>query len=61
MQNECMTHAFSLCTVLHAYIAQAIEMNCKTEAGYAAFNDVTNPGGGQTDSMESFFIAETLK
>jgi len=32
---------------------------CKTDAGYAALDDVRT--GAQTDTMESYFLAETMK
>lgn len=38
----------------------AIEKHCRTAAGYAAYGDVRK-FEMQTDSMESFFLAETLK
>lgn len=40
-------------------IFQAIDLHCKTEAGYAAIHDVSTMK--QDDRMESFFLAETLK
>ena len=40
-------------------IFQAIEENCKTDAGYAAIRDVDTMK--QDNRMESFFLAETLK
>ena len=42
-------------------IFQAIERNCKTDAGYGGFNDVMAADSGTADKMESFFLAETLK
>jgi mannosyl-oligosaccharide alpha-1,2-mannosidase len=40
-------------------IFQAIEEHCKTDAGYAAIQDVDTMQ--QSNRMESFFLAETLK
>ena len=42
-------------------IYQAIETYCKTDVAYGALEDVTDPNKPPTDSMESFFFAETLK
>jgi hypothetical protein len=43
-------------------IFSSIRRVCRTEFAYAAVNDVRQPdGGGHRDSMESFFLAETLK
>ena len=42
-------------------IFQSVEKYCKTEYGYAAHPDVTNVDATLNDSMESFFLAETLK
>ena len=40
----------------------AIELNCKTDAGYSGLTDVDLPQGGEKDDrMESFFLAETVK
>jgi ER degradation enhancer, mannosidase alpha-like 2 len=36
-----------------------LRTRCRTDAGYAALRDVTT--GAQSDIMESFFLAETLK
>ncbi len=42
-------------------VFQAIERFCKTEAGYGKIKNVRNPDLLPEDSMESFFLAETLK
>ena len=44
-------------------VFQSIEKYCKTNVAYAAYNDVrkTESGSQQRSSMESFFLAETLK
>ena len=42
-------------------VFQAIERFCKTEAGYGKVKNVRNPDHPPEDSMESFFLAETLK
>ncbi|KAJ1725939.1 hypothetical protein LPJ61_005532, partial [Coemansia biformis] len=44
-------------------IFQSIEKYTKADVGYAAYEDVgkTDPAGNRADSMESFFLAETLK
>ncbi|KAJ1834256.1 hypothetical protein LPJ63_002101 [Coemansia sp. RSA 2711] len=44
-------------------IFQSIEKWTKTPAGYSAYRDVTSTKGSKewSDSMESFFLAETLK
>jgi len=42
-------------------VFQAIERYCKTEAGYGQLKDVRKPHRGPENSMESFFLAETLK
>ena len=39
---------------------QAIERYCRTESGYSAIKDVDSPKS-HLDSMESFFLAATLK
>ena len=39
----------------------AIEKHCKVDGGYGAHRDVTDLEIGVEDSMESFFLAETLK
>ena len=41
-------------------VFQAIERYCKTEAGYGKLNNVRSFRSPE-DSMESFFMAETLK
>ena len=38
---------------------QAIEKHCRVEAGYAGIKDVNNPL--HDDTMQTFFLAETLK
>ena len=40
---------------------QALESKCKTEAGYAALNDVTKINPPKVDSMPAHFLAGTLK
>jgi mannosyl-oligosaccharide alpha-1,2-mannosidase len=40
---------------------QTIEKNTRTELANAALSDVTATDGGKTDSMESFWMGETLK
>ena len=40
---------------------QAIEKHTRTAHGHSAINDVTSTMPGQDDSMESFWLAETLK
>jgi mannosyl-oligosaccharide alpha-1,2-mannosidase len=42
-------------------VFQAIEKYCKTPYGYGALNNVADVNGKPRDSMESFFLAETLK
>lgn len=42
-------------------IFQSIEKYCKTTYGYGSFPDVTNANATPNDSMESFFVGETLK
>lgn len=42
-------------------IAQAINLNARVPAGYTALDDITKSEIVGSDSMESFFIAETLK
>eukprot|EP00533_Pseudo-nitzschia_delicatissima_P010188 CAMPEP_0116091478 /NCGR_PEP_ID=MMETSP0327-20121206/7527_1 /TAXON_ID=44447 /ORGANISM="Pseudo-nitzschia delicatissima, Strain B596" /LENGTH=564 /DNA_ID=CAMNT_0003582833 /DNA_START=217 /DNA_END=1911 /DNA_ORIENTATION=+ len=42
-------------------VFQAIERYCKTDAGYGQLKNVRNPHRPPEDSMESFFLAETLK
>ena len=42
-------------------VFQAIERYCKTEIGYGKLSDVKNTSRKADDSMESFFLAETLK
>ncbi len=42
-------------------IFQSIEKYCKTEFAYGQYSDVTNVNAGPKDSMESFFLGETLK
>ena len=39
----------------------AIERYCRLEGGYGSLKDVRKPFGDPNDSMESFFLAETLK
>ena len=38
-----------------------IERNCKAGVGYGTYPDVSQEGLIPDDSMESFFLAETLK
>ncbi|PRP89119.1 hypothetical protein PROFUN_01839 [Planoprotostelium fungivorum] len=42
-------------------IFQSIERYCKTPSSYSGLLDVTSKEGGQNNSMQSFFFAETLK
>uniref|UniRef100_A0A7S0RWM0 alpha-1,2-Mannosidase n=1 Tax=Pyramimonas obovata TaxID=1411642 RepID=A0A7S0RWM0_9CHLO len=42
-------------------IFQAFETHCKTQDGYAGLRDVRQPKPVQDDTMQSFFLAETLK
>ena len=42
-------------------VFQAIERYCKTEAGYGQLKNVRNKHRPPEDTMESFFLAETLK
>ncbi|KAL4422458.1 hypothetical protein ABPG75_008655 [Micractinium tetrahymenae] len=42
-------------------IFQAFETHCKAEAGYAGLKDVRVSPPRQDDTMQSFFLAETLK
>ncbi|GAM26628.1 hypothetical protein SAMD00019534_098030 [Acytostelium subglobosum LB1] len=42
-------------------IFEAIEKHCRIESGYAGLQDVNNPGRGNDDLQQSFFMAETLK
>ena len=42
-------------------IFEAIERFCKTDIAYGAYSDVSNTDSSPTDSMESFFMGETLK
>ncbi|CAM9266648.1 unnamed protein product, partial [Chrysoparadoxa australica] len=42
-------------------IFQAIERHCKTEVAYGAFPDVLDTSRAPDNSMESFFLGETLK
>lgn len=42
-------------------IFQAFETHCKAEAGYAGLKDVRVSQPRQDDTMQSFFLAETLK
>ncbi|KAF9427406.1 hypothetical protein BGZ94_004976 [Podila epigama] len=41
-------------------IFQALEKSCRTEIAYSALHNVNQPGS-HADSMESFFLAETMK
>ncbi|KAL4436084.1 hypothetical protein ABPG77_005532 [Micractinium sp. CCAP 211/92] len=43
------------------HIFQAFETHCKAEAGYAGLKDVRVSQPRQDDTMQSFFLAETLK
>ena len=40
---------------------EAIEAQCRTPTAYSGLKDVGRPSAGLTDSMQSFFFAETLK
>lgn len=40
---------------------QAIDKACRTDIAYSAIFDVTSPEASKSDSMESFWLAETLK
>jgi hypothetical protein len=42
-------------------IFKSIEKYCKTEYGYGAFPDVRDNTRTPNDSMESFFLGETMK
>jgi Glycosyl hydrolase family 47 len=42
-------------------VFQAIEKYCQTPHGYGALDSVSDTNGRPRDSMESFFLAETLK
>jgi len=42
-------------------VFQSIEKYCKTKYGYGSLKDVTDSRQPPEDSMESFFLAETLK
>ena len=42
-------------------IFEAIEMHCKTPTAYSGLTDVTKVPPPHSDSMQSFFLAETLK
>ncbi|CAE8611748.1 unnamed protein product [Polarella glacialis] len=42
-------------------IIEAIDRNCKTRFGFSAVEDVTMASPYKTGSMETFFMAETLK
>lgn len=42
-------------------VFQAIEKYCKTKYAYGALSNVQDTSGTPRDSMESFFLAETLK
>jgi len=42
-------------------VFQSIEKYCKTDIAYGALNSVQDTSGKPRDSMESFFLAETLK
>ena len=42
-------------------IFQAFEKHCKVPEGYVGLKDVRNPNPQQDDTMQSFFLAETLK
>ena len=42
-------------------IYQSIEKYCKTAIAYGEYPDVTNRGTEPLDSMESFFLGETMK
>ena len=42
-------------------VFQAIERYCKTKVGYGELSDVQNLKIKPRDTMESFFLAETLK
>ncbi|KAI1314623.1 hypothetical protein EDD11_001922 [Mortierella claussenii] len=42
-------------------IAQAIEKNCRTKAGYSTIANVMDASEGMTDKMPSHFLGQTLK
>ena len=42
-------------------IMKSIQKYCRVEYGYSGIDDVTRTPPGSNDSMESFFLAETLK
>ncbi len=42
-------------------IFEAIEKNCKTAIAYGKYTDVTSVGLAPEDTMESFFMGETMK
>eukprot|EP00208_Stichococcus_sp_RCC1054_P002855 CAMPEP_0206140740 /NCGR_PEP_ID=MMETSP1473-20131121/10503_1 /ASSEMBLY_ACC=CAM_ASM_001109 /TAXON_ID=1461547 /ORGANISM="Stichococcus sp, Strain RCC1054" /LENGTH=567 /DNA_ID=CAMNT_0053535003 /DNA_START=347 /DNA_END=2050 /DNA_ORIENTATION=+ len=42
-------------------IFQSFEKHCRVKAGYAGLRDVTNMPPEHDDTMQSFFLAETLK
>ena len=43
------------------FLLQAIERNCKVEAGYTGLQDMTVTPLFRNNNQESFFLAETLK
>jgi mannosyl-oligosaccharide alpha-1,2-mannosidase len=42
-------------------VFQAIEKNCRVEAGYSGVKNVYAIDGPKDDVQQSFFLAETLK
>lgn len=42
-------------------IFEAIEKNCKTAIAYGKYGDVSSVGLAPEDTMESFFMGETMK
>eukprot|EP00731_Ephydatia_muelleri_P031967 Em0023g474a len=42
-------------------VVQALEEQCKTDAGYSGIRDVYSNHGDKDDVQQSFFLAETLK
>ncbi len=57
------SHQRYYCLSILSYreIFQAIETNCKTKIAYGEYSDVEQPGIPPKNSLESFFLAETLK
>ena len=56
------THVFvTLLLISNREIFQSIEKFCKTHIAYGEYTDVNHPNAQPKNSMESFFLAETLK